>query len=222
MGHPLGHPLRLGVLASGRGSNLQSILDAVASGRLAAQVRVVVSDQADAEALVRARRAGVPAVAVSTDGLRTRLEAATEAEVVRVLRAHEVELVVLAGFMRVLHAPLLEAFPDAIINIHPSLLPAFPGLDAQRQALEHGVKITGCTVHFVDAGVDQGPIIGQRPVPIVDGDTRDSLADRILIEEHHLLVEVLDHFAAGRVRRAGRRVRIAPPAAALDRELEPR
>ena len=222
MGHPLGHPLRLGVLASGRGSNLQSILDAVASGRLAAQVRVVVSDQADAEALVRARRAGVPAVAVSTGGLRTRLEAATEAEVVRVLRAHEVELVVLAGFMRVLHAPLLEAFPDAIINIHPSLLPAFPGLDAQRQALEHGVKITGCTVHFVDAGVDQGPIIGQRPVPIVDGDTRDSLADRILIEEHHLLVEVLDHFAAGRVRRAGRRVRIAPPAAALDRELEPR
>jgi len=222
MGHPLGHPLRLGVLASGRGSNLQSILDAVASGRLAAQVRVVVSDQADAEALVRARRAGVPAVAVSTGGLRTRLEAATEAEVVRVLRAHEVELVVLAGFMRVLHAPLLEAFPDAIINIHPSLLPAFPGLDAQRQALEHGVKITGCTVHFVDAGVDQGPIIGQRAVPIVDGDTRDSLADRILIEEHHLLVEVLDHFAAGRVRRAGRRVRIAPPAAALDRELEPR
>jgi phosphoribosylglycinamide formyltransferase-1 len=222
MGHPLGHPLRLGVLASGRGSNLQSILDAVASGRLAAEVRVVVSDQAEAEALVRARRAGVPAVAVSSGKPRARLDAAAETEIVRVLRAHEVELVVLAGFMRVLHAPLLEAFPDAIINIHPSLLPAFPGLDAQRQALEHGVRVTGCTVHFVDAGVDQGPIIGQRAVPVMDGDTRDSLADRILVEEHRLLVEVLDALAAGRVARAGRRVRIQPSASALNRELEPR
>jgi phosphoribosylglycinamide formyltransferase-1 len=218
----MSHPLRIGVLASGRGSNLQSILDAVASGRLAAEVRVVVSDQANAAALGRARNAGVPAMVVSPGSYRTRLDQAAEAEIVRILRAHDVELVVLAGFLRVLHAPLLEAFPQAIINIHPSLLPAFPGLDAQRQALEHGVKVTGCTVHFVDAGVDQGPIIGQRTVPVLDGDTRDSLADRILVEEHRLLVEVLDHFAAGRVERSGRQVKIAAGAAALNRELEPR
>lgn len=201
----MSHRLGLGVLVSGRGSNLASILDAIALGRLAAEVRVVVSDRAEAEALGRARLAGVPAVTVEPGRYRTRLEAAAEAELVRILRAHGVELVVLAGFMRVIHAPLLEAFPGAIINIHPALLPAFPGLDAQRQALDCGVKVTGCTVHFVEAAVDAGPIIGQRAVPVLDGDTRDALADRILVEEHRLLVEVLGHLAAGRVRRAGRR-----------------
>ncbi len=222
--HPPDHQLRLGVLVSGRGSNLQSILDAVASGRLAAELRVVVSDRPDAEALGRARGAGVPAVVVDPGGYRTRLDEKAEAELVRVLREHGVELVVLAGFMRVLHEPFLDAFPEAVINIHPSLLPAFPGLDAQRQALESGVKVTGCTVHFVDSDVDQGPIIAQRTVPVLDGDTRDALADRILIEEHRLLVEVIGHFAAGRVRRAGRQVWIAgtPSAAATNEEVHRR
>jgi phosphoribosylglycinamide formyltransferase-1 len=203
----------LGVLVSGRGSNLQAILDAAQTGRLRAELRVVISDRADAEGLARARQAGVPAIAVDPGGYRTRFDAAGEEEIVALLRRHEVELVVLAGFMRVVHEPLLRAYTGAIINIHPSLLPAFPGLDAQRQALERGVKITGCTVHFVEAGVDQGPIIAQRPVPVLKGDTRDVLADRILVEEHRLLVEVLDAFAAGRVRRAGRGVWISAPGA---------
>lgn len=204
--------LRLGVLASGRGSNLQAILDAIARGELAADLRVVVSDQPDAEALARARSRGVETVVLPPGRFRTRLEDAAEAELVRILRTRDVELVVLAGFMRVLHDTFLGAFADAIINIHPSLLPAFPGLDAQRQALDFGVKIAGCTVHFVDpGGVDQGAIIGQRAVPVFPEDTRDLLATRILAEEHRLLVEVIGHFAARRVRREGRRVWIAGP-----------
>jgi phosphoribosylglycinamide formyltransferase-1 len=207
----MSHSLRLGVLASGRGSNLQAILDAIAREELNAEVVVVVSDREDAQALERARTAGVPAQVIPPGRFRTRLEEPAEAEMVRVLRAHEVELVVLAGFMRILHQTFLDAFAGAIINIHPALLPAFPGLDAQHQALECGVKIAGCTVHFVDpGGVDMGAIIGQRAVPVLDTDTRDDLADRILIEEHKLLVEVLGHFAAGRVRRDGRRVRLVP------------
>lgn len=221
--HPPGHPLRLGVLVSGRGSNLQSILDAIAAGRLAAVAQVVVSDREDAGALERARRAGVPALAIDPGRYRTRLDDAAEAEIVRILRAHQVELVVLAGFMRVLHAAVLEAFSGAIINIHPSLLPAFPGIDAQRQALEYGVKVTGCTVHFVDDAVDQGPIIGQRAVPVLPNDTRDQLAERILAEEHRLLVDVLGHLAAGGVEREGRRVWIGDPHARLmNQEVEPR
>jgi phosphoribosylglycinamide formyltransferase-1 len=213
------HPLRLGVLASGRGSNLQAVLDAVGSEQLNAEVCVVISDREEAEALARARRHGVEAVVVPPGRFRTRLAETAEAEVVRVLRAHQVELVVLAGFMRVLHEPVLEAFAGAIINIHPSLLPAFPGLDAQRQALEYGAKITGCSVHFVDpGGVDMGAIIGQRAVPVLDGDTRDALADRILVEEHKLIVEVLNHFAARRVRRIGRRVRLETEPSAAEQE----
>lgn len=207
----MGHPLRIGVLASGRGSNLQAILDAIASGVLDAEVVVVVSDNEEAQALERARTSEVPAIVVPPGRFRTRLEEPAEAEIVRVLRAHQVELVVLAGFMRILHQTVLDAFAGAIINIHPALLPAFPGLDAQRQALEHGVKIAGCTVHFVDpGGVDMGAIIGQRAVPVLDADQRDDLANRILIEEHKLLVEVLGYFAARRVRRDGRRVWLTP------------
>ncbi len=205
--------LRLGVLASGRGSNLEAILDAIASSELAAEVRVVISDRPDAPALGRARRHGVETAVIAPGRYRTRLEEAAEAEIVRILCNREVELVVLAGFMRVLHEVFLEAFAGRIINIHPSLLPAFPGLDAQRQALDYGVKIAGCSVHFVDpGGVDQGAIIGQRAVPVLAGDTRDTLADRILAEEHRLLVEVLRLFAAHRVRREGRRVWIEPEA----------
>jgi phosphoribosylglycinamide formyltransferase-1 len=193
----MSEPLRLGVLVSGRGSNLQAVLDAIAAGRLAARVAVVLSDKPEAPALERARHAGVPVHVLPTGGYRTRLSTAAEAECVRVLRAHRVELVFLAGFMRILKETVLGAFGGAIINVHPSLLPAFPGLDAQRQALDYGVKVTGCTVHFVDAGVDSGPIIAQRAVPVLPDDTRDHLADRILAEEHALVVEVLGRFASG-------------------------
>jgi len=202
--------LHLGVLVSGRGSNLQAILDAIARGELAADLRVVVSDQPDAEALTRARSRGVETVVLPPGRFRSRLDDSAEAELVRILQARDVELVVLAGFMRVLHDTFLGAFANAIINIHPSLLPAFPGLDAQRQALDYGVKIAGCTVHFVDpGGVDQGAIIGQRTVPVFPEDSRDLLAARILAEEHRLLVEVIGHFAARRIQRDGRRVWIA-------------
>ncbi len=205
--------LRLGVLASGRGSNLQAILDVIERGELAAEVRVVVSDRPDAEALARARRHGVEAVVLDPGRFRTRLDDAAEETLVGILRQREVELVVLAGFMRVLHDTFLGAFAGAIINIHPSLLPAFPGLDAQGQALEYGVKVAGCTVHFVDpGGVDGGAIIKQRAVPVLPGDTRDILAERILVAEHQLLVDVIGDFAARRVRREGRRVWIAAEA----------
>jgi phosphoribosylglycinamide formyltransferase-1 len=199
--------LRLGVLVSGRGSNLEAILDAIAAGRLLAEVRVVVSDRADAQAVARARAAGVPVAILDPGAHRARLDARAETELVQVLRAHDVALVVLAGFMRILSERVLDSYAGAMINIHPSLLPAFPGLDAQRQALEYGVKVAGCTVHFVDPGaVDGGAIIAQRAVPVLPDDTRDQLADRILGAEHELLVEVLGWFAAGRVRRDGRRV----------------
>ncbi len=155
-------PLRLGILVSGRGSNLQAILAAISAQRLRAEVRVVVSDRAGAPALAHAEAARVPVVVLDPGTAGPRLTVDAEAELVEVLQSRGVELVVLAGFMRILRPVTIAAFPDAIINIHPSLLPAFPGLDAQRQALEHGVKVTGCTVHFVEAGaVDGGAIIAQ-------------------------------------------------------------
>jgi phosphoribosylglycinamide formyltransferase 1 len=204
--------LRLGVLVSGRGSNLEAILGAIAADRLAAEVRVVVSDRADAPALARARAQGVTVTVIDPGPHRARLDAAAEGALLATLRQHDVGLVVLAGFMRIVSDRILQAYSGAIINIHPSLLPAFPGLDAQGQALEHGVHVTGCTVHYVEPGaVDSGTIIAQRAVPVLPGDTRDRLADRILGEEHRLLVEVLGWFAADRVRRDGRRVWIVDP-----------
>jgi phosphoribosylglycinamide formyltransferase-1 len=201
-------PLRLAVLASGRGSNLQAVLDAVARGELDVALAVVIADREDAPALERARRAGVPAHFLAPGHYRTRLTDDAEARYLECLDRYQVDLVFLAGFMRVLHETFLNGCAGDIINIHPSLLPSFPGLDAQRQALEAGVKITGATVHFVDAGVDQGPIIGQLAVPVLDTDDRDSLADRILASEHRLIVDVLKHFAAGCVRLEGRRVKL--------------
>jgi phosphoribosylglycinamide formyltransferase-1 len=202
--------LRLGVLVSGRGSNLEAILGAIAAGRLAAEVRLVVSDRADAPAVARARAAGVPVALLDPGTQRARLDARAETALLDALREHDVALVVLAGFMRILSDRVLDTLAGAIINIHPSLLPAFPGLDAQRQALEHGVKVAGCSVHFVDRGaVDGGAIIAQRAVPVHRGDTRDQLAERILAAEHELLVEVLGWFAEGRVERKGRQVWIA-------------
>lgn len=206
--------LDLGVLVSGTGTNLGAILDAVASGRLDARVRLVISNKPGVLALDRAAGHGVPSVVISHRAHDTR--EAFDAAVVAALRAAGVTTVVLAGFMRVVTPVLLGAFPDAVINVHPALLPAFPGIDAQAQALAYGVRITGCTVHLVDAGVDTGPILAQAAVPVADGDDRDTLARRILAEEHRLLVEALAWIAAGRVSvvrdGGGRpRVRVAPP-----------
>ncbi|MCC6664950.1 MAG: phosphoribosylglycinamide formyltransferase [Polyangiaceae bacterium] len=185
--------LDLGVLVSGSGTNLQAILDAVAEGRLDARVRVVVSNKPGVPALERAQRAGVPAVVVPHRDFTTRED--FDRKLVEVLRAAGVKLVVLAGFMRVLTPVFLQAFAGRVINIHPSLLPAFPGVGAQAQALAHGVKVTGCTVHYVDAGVDTGPIIAQRALPVLDGDTVESLTARLLEQEHALMVEALNRIA---------------------------
>ena len=189
--------LQLGVLVSGVGTNLQAILDAVESGRLDAQVRVVISNRPDALALTRASAAGVPTVVVNhrQHGSREEFDGALVEE----LRAHGAQTVVLAGFMRLLTNRLLSAFRDQVINIHPALLPAFPGTRAQEQALHYGVKVTGCTVHFVDEGVDTGPIIAQRAVVIREGEDVDALSARMLEQEHELLVEALGLVASGRV-----------------------
>ena len=192
--------LDLGVLISGRGSNLQAILDAIAGGSLDARVRIVISNRAGAPGLLRAERAGVPARVIPHRSYPDR--EGFDAALVAALREAGAEWVVLAGFMRLLTPVFLEAFPGRIINIHPSLLPAFPGVDAQQQALDYGVRITGCTVHLVDAGTDTGRILAQAAVPVLDGDDRDTLSERILGFEHALLVEVLARIAEGREPRA--------------------
>jgi phosphoribosylglycinamide formyltransferase-1 len=205
--------LPLGVLASGRGSNLQAILDAIAQGRLSATVVLVAGDRDDAKAVERARAAGIPCVVVSPKHFPTR--DAYDAEIARRLRKAGAEVVVLAGYMRIVTNRLLHAFPQRVINIHPSLLPAFPGLHAQRQALAHGVKVSGCTAHFVDEAVDSGAIILQASVPVLEDDTETSLAERILAEEHRILPQALQLYADGRLSIQGRRVLIAPAAHAL-------
>jgi phosphoribosylglycinamide formyltransferase-1 len=196
--------LRVGVLASGRGSNLQAILDASAAGEIDVEVAVVISDNEDAPALERARRAGVPALYIPPGRFRTKLEPEAERRYVEALIEHGVDVVALAGFMRILHAGLLSRFPRRVVNVHPALLPSFPGLDAQSQALDYGVKWTGATVHFVDEGVDTGPIIVQSAVPVRRGDTRETLAARILEEEHRIYPLALQLLAHGRVRCVGR------------------
>jgi len=175
---------RIAVLISGRGSNLQALLDAIAGGRLQAEIAVVISNKADAFGLQRARAASVPTLTVGHRDYPTR--DAFEEILVRELRARDVSLVCLAGFMRLLGRTFLEAFPNAILNIHPSLLPSFPGVDAQRQAWEHGAKVAGATVHFVTGELDGGPIVLQAAVPILDTDTSETLAERILEQEHRL------------------------------------
>ena len=179
----------LGVLISGRGSNLQAILDAIKDGRLDARVGVVLSNVAGAAGLERARAAGVPTEVLSHRDYASR-ERYDEALVDR-LRAHEVDLVCLAGFMRLLSPVFVRAFPRRILNVHPSLLPAFPGLHAQRQALEHGVKVTGATVHLVDEELDHGPILLQRTVPVLEGDDEESLSARILEQEHQIYPQAI-------------------------------
>jgi phosphoribosylglycinamide formyltransferase-1 len=187
----------LGVLISGRGSNLAAILDAIAAGSLDARVRLVISNKAGAGGLEIARAAHVPTVVIPHGDHPDR--ASFDAAVVAMLLAAKATCVVLAGFMRIVTPVLLDAFPYRVVNIHPSLLPAFPGVDAQAQALAYGARITGCTVHLVDAGTDTGPVLAQAAVPILEGDTRDALAARILVREHELLVRALGWLAAGLV-----------------------
>ena len=190
-------PLTLGVLVSGVGSNLQAILDAISAGTLNAQVKLVIANRPGAPALERARAAGVRALTIPHKDFASR--EAFDRALVSALREAEVNWVVLAGFMRVLSPEFLDAYRGRIINIHPSLLPAFPGVDAAKQALDYGVKLTGCTVHFVDQGVDSGKIIAQRAVAVAPGDDVSSLAARIHEAEHELFVDVLREIAAGRV-----------------------
>ena len=194
---------RLGVLISGRGSNLQALINAIADGRLAATIAVVISNREDAVGLARARAAGLEAIALPHRAYATRDD--YDRALVAELRKRDVGLVCLAGFMRLVGAPLIEAFPNRILNIHPSLLPSFPGLDAQRQAVEHGVKVSGVTVHLVTAELDGGPIIVQRAVPVMPGDTADSLAERILVEEHLAYPEAVKVVLDGGWRVDGRR-----------------
>lgn len=178
--------MNLGILGSGKGSNCRAILEKIASGDLAAVARVVISDVLEAPILDIGREFSVPNAYLSPGRFRTRLEPETEIELVQMLREADVDLVVLAGFMRVLKAPMLESFPRRVINIHPSLLPKFPGLEAWKQALAAGEEVTGCTVHFVDAQIDHGDIIAQREVPILPNDTAESLHARIQAAEHEL------------------------------------
>lgn len=201
--------LRIGALASGGGSNLQTIIDRCADGSLAAEIALVISNNPDAGALERARKAGIAARCIDHRSFSSREE--FDQTVVAALQGAEVDLVVLAGFMRIISAPFLEAFPGRIMNIHPALLPAFPGLHVQRKALEYGAKFAGCTVHFVDGGVDTGPIIIQAVVPVRDEDTEASLSARILKEEHRIYPRAIQLFAEGRLKLAGRRVLIDPP-----------
>ena len=196
---------RVGVLGSGKGSNFVAIADACAAGNLPAEVALVLSDVPDAGILERARERGIPARYIAPGKFRTRLDEENEGTYIRALQAAGVELVALAGFMRVLKGEFLRAFPGRIVNIHPSLLPAFPGLAAWQQALDHGVKVTGCTVHYVDAGVDSGPIIGQQAVPVLDDDTPESLHRRIQAAEHELYPKCVAAIAAGELEVRGRR-----------------
>lgn len=204
---------RLGVLISGRGSNLQAILAAIERRELDAGVAVVISNRPDAPGLAHARDAGVVIEVIEHRGFRTRAE--YDGALVACLRRHQVGLVCLAGFMRILGPVFVNAFPHAILNVHPSLLPAFPGVDAQRQALEHGVKVAGCTVHFVTEGLDEGPIVAQATVPVLPDDTGESLAARILVEEHRLYPAAIAQVLAGGWEIEGRRFipsrSVAPP-----------
>jgi phosphoribosylglycinamide formyltransferase-1 len=194
------------VLGSGKGSNFVAIADACAAGTVAAEVALVVSDVAEAGILARARVRGIPARFLPPGKFRTKLDEEAERNYIAALRAADVDLVVLAGFMRVLKDAFLQAFTGRIVNIHPSLLPSFPGLAGWEQALAHGVRVTGCTVHFVDSGVDSGPIIGQQTVPVLDDDTAETLHQRIQVAEHSLYPECVAALARGEVTVRGRRV----------------
>ena len=201
--------LKLGVLGSGSGSNMQSIVDAVERGELDAEVRLVLSDVPDAFILERAKRHGIPCRWLDCAPWRTKLEGPAEDRCIELLRAAGCDTVVLAGFMRIVKPRLLAAFPLRVLNIHPALLPAFPGIRSWAQALDYGCKVAGVTVHFVDAGTDSGPIIVQKSVPVLEDDTPETLHARIQEQEHRAFPEALRLLAAGRLSVEGRRVRIS-------------
>jgi phosphoribosylglycinamide formyltransferase 1 len=203
-------PLRVAVLASGRGSNLQAIIDAIEAGQVQATIVAVISNKKDAVALERARKHGLPDLFVDPKPFAGRPDSreAYDHALLNILTKHNVELVLLAGYMKIVTAVLVNAYTDRMMNIHPSLLPSFPGLEVQKKAIEWGCKLAGCTVHFVTEGVDEGPIILQAAVPILDDDTAETLAARILIQEHKIYPRAVQLFAEGRVRVEGRRVLI--------------
>lgn len=200
--------LHLGVLGSGAGSNMQSIVDAIAAGTLDAEIRIVLADVEDAKILERARRHGIPCRYLDCAPWKTKLEGVAEDECIRILKESGVDTVVLAGFMRIIKPKLLEAFPNRVLNIHPALLPAFPGVHSWTQALDYGCKVAGVTVHFVDAGTDSGPIIVQKAVPVLEDDTPETLHARIQVQEHLAFPEALRILASGKYEIEGRRVRI--------------
>ena len=197
---------KIGVLVSGRGSNLQAIMDRIADGYLPLKIAVVISDKSDAYALERAQNAGIKTVAVERKGCASKDE--FEAKITAALEEAGCELVVLAGFMRILSGGFVNKWHHKIINIHPALLPSFPGLHGQGQAVAYGVKFSGCTVHFVDEGTDSGPIILQKVVPVLDDDTEDTLADRILVQEHNAMPEALKMWAEDKLEINGRKVKV--------------
>lgn len=205
--------MKIAILGSGKGSNAQSIFDAIAAGRLNARVVCVLADVEDAYILERARKHGIPAEFVSAAPYKTKLAGEGESLYLQALRRYGAEVVVLAGFMRIIKVGMLAAFPHRIINLHPALLPAFPGMESWTQALVYGAKVAGCTVHFVDEGTDTGPIILQKVVPVLDDDTPATLHARIQVQEHIALPEALGLLADGRLQVDGRRVHISCPAA---------
>ena len=200
--------LKLGVLGSGSGTNMQSIVDAIAAGELDAEIKIVMADFPDAKILDRARSAGIPCRYLDCAPWKTKLEGPAEDLCIDILKQAGVDTVVLAGFMRIVKPKLLAAFPNRVLNIHPALLPAFPGVHSWKQALDYGCKVAGVTVHFVDAGTDSGPIIVQKAVPVLEGDTPESLHARIQVQEHVAYPEALRIIASGAYSVEGRRVRI--------------
>jgi phosphoribosylglycinamide formyltransferase-1 len=200
------HVFRLGILGSGKGSNFVAIADAIAAGAVPAEIALVLSDVSESRILQHARQRNLPAQFISPGKFRTKLDDESERAYIEALRTAQIDVIALAGFMRVLKGEFLRAFEGRIINIHPSLLPSFPGLEAWKQALDHGVKVTGCTVHFVDAGVDSGPIIAQQTVAVLDADTAESLHERIQTAEHELYPKCVAALARGEIVVHGRRV----------------
>lgn len=194
---------KLGILLSGRGSNFEAIADSIQAGRLQAEIAIVISNRAEAKGLESAKRRGLKALLISSKG---RVREEHDAEVIAALRAANVDLICLAGYMRLLSPEFVRAFPNRILNIHPSLLPAFTGLDAQKQALDYGVKVTGCTVHFVDEHLDHGPIILQKMVPVMEGDDEGSLSSRILEQEHLAYSQAIGLVLSGEVQVLGRKI----------------
>ena len=198
--------LKLGVLISGNGSNLQSIIDHIEKGSLTAVIKIVISNNPNAYGITRAKKHRIPFVVLKNGDFKNKEE--FDLELIRILESKCVDLVILAGFMRIISPTILKAFPQKIMNIHPALLPSFPGIHGQKQALEYGVKISGCTVHFVDEGVDTGPIIIQSAVQVFDDDTEETLAARILTDEHRIYPQAIQLFAEGKIEIKGRKIRI--------------